>query len=47
MFSVIPMQTNKRKKEYLRKADKTPGKKKLTFDKKIKISDICYILNVQ
>lgn len=47
MFSVIPMQTNKRKKEYLRKADKTPSKKKLTFDKKIKISDICYILNVQ
>ena len=47
MFSVIPMQTNKRKKKYLRKADKTPSKKKLTFDKKIKISDICYILNVQ
>ena len=47
MFSVIPMQTNKRKKEYLRKADKTPSKKKLTFDKEIKISDICYILNVQ
>ena len=44
-FSVIPVPTNKRKKEDLHKAGKAAGQTKLTFAKKIKITEVCYSLH--
>ena len=45
-FSVIPVPTNKQGKENLHKAGgKAPGQTKLTFAKKIKITEVCYSLH--